>query len=1116
MSIAGLSMPTMYILSESGEGVEGEGDGFSIPPMPLVPNRSDVPQTPVYIPPATTYRPASSPTAPQVMKPVYDPSAFVQVPAEEPDEGPRIVLVQPEAPPAEAEGEATALAKLEIVIEPGRVTPPDHENSKDPQEPEIRQDQRETEVGSIDFEEQLQVLAELEGEQDFRKTTDPSRWSYGNQGRGQGSGGGQSNGQTDGIPDEDEGSGTREVEEADIVHLRGNILYILNPYKGLIVMNVRDPEWPVLLCTYPVYGNPVDMYIVDKVAYIIVVSDIGYWYGLYRQTGSQNLGGQGQGQNQGMGQGELDSTRGDDGAQYPIGSRLVIIDLAKPREPKPLVEISIEGFARDSRKVGDVIYFVSSCYSWYNRYLQMSMLDLTYVFSLNVRDIRNILLADSTFFDGHSFVIHASSRYLYVSESIWSWDDKDYHSNITLVDISDPAGHIAVLDRITVKGTVFDKYQMDEYGDTFRVVSHLRDPWKSKLWTFDISNPGEVTPLGQLLIDDMGDLRATRFAGDRVYTIHLPQRPDPLDVIDVSDPANPVLCDVLQMPGWVEHLEVRGYNILAVGIVQDGWKRYTHLSLFDVSDPYNAVMVNRIMVGNGFTSSTANSDPKALTVLDDQGLVLLPFDSYYREDGYYYYKHVFGVQLVSFDLETGDLWNRGTFEQPDNVLRTRAIGNHIISTSKDHLVIADISNLDDPEVTSTFGLSPNIVDIHMHKDRTAELILSGDDNSLILRVFRKGALDLLPPIWEAKMGYASGGYRWDGRYIHVPCVQMTEDRHVVFEVNTWDIMGISSEPKSTSSIDTGLSSNSNYRTWMFNPGYDYWDHGSFSYRWPNIYTDIGNPVYLDGGVWAFYTEDNLWFLEVGKTSWELDRFHIELDCRDYFGLLPAGKDLYVITRDRTYVQMVGYKTYVSNYRATLVRMDGSSGPRVCSPIDIPGLPISASEDGLKLYTACNWYSKDLYGRETLNVVSFNDGVATIDWAIEITNHSVRLDGDRAVVSRVVESSMESGDGTLMWWNDTYVFSVDLFGKKLDWTYTIVGDANLLTVDEGVALLYRPGEGGTVVVDLMDRTTGSVSFSKIRPFGHGIHREGSLVYVAQARYGVNMILLNMIALPWEMP
>jgi hypothetical protein len=384
MSIAGLSMPTMYILSESGEGVEGEGDGFSIPPMPLVPNRSDVPQTPVYIPPATTYRPASSPTAPQVMKPVYDPSAFVQVPAEEPDEGPRVVLVQPEAPPAEAEGEATALAKLEIVIEPGRVTPPDHENSKDPQEPEIRQDQRETEVGSIDFEEQLQVLAELEGEQDFRKTTDPSRWSYGNQGRGQGSGGGQSNGQTDGIPDEDEGSGTREVEEADIVHLRGNILYILNPYKGLIVMNVRDPEWPVLLCTYPVYGNPVDMYIVDKVAYIIVVSDIGYWYGLYRQTGSQNLGGQGQGQNQGMGQGELDSTRGDDGAQYPIGSRLVIIDLAKPREPKPLVEISIEGFARDSRKVGDVIYFVSSCYSWYNRYLQMSMLDLTYVFSLNV------------------------------------------------------------------------------------------------------------------------------------------------------------------------------------------------------------------------------------------------------------------------------------------------------------------------------------------------------------------------------------------------------------------------------------------------------------------------------------------------------------------------------------------------------------------------------------------------------------------------------------------------------------------------------------------------------------------------------------------------------------
>ena len=111
-------------------------------------------------------------------------------------------------------------------------------------------------------------------------------------------------------------------------------------------------------------------------------------------------------------------------------------------------------------------------------------------------------------------------------------------------------GEIKVRGSITIKGYLQDRFQMDHYRGMFRVVTQENPGWNmwredifpaSTLYVVDARDPDNMEVVSDLLIDDEGNLMATRFAGERAYTIHLPESIDPLDVIDLSDPADPKL-----------------------------------------------------------------------------------------------------------------------------------------------------------------------------------------------------------------------------------------------------------------------------------------------------------------------------------------------------------------------------------------------------------------------------------------------------------------------------------------------------------------------------------------------------------------------------------------------
>jgi hypothetical protein len=326
--------------------------------------------------------------------------------------------------------------------------------------------------------------------------------------------------------------------------------------------------------------------------------------------------------------------------------------------------------------------------------------------------------------NGDSGKIHASRFAIFIPQDGGDWENPK--TKFTYVDISDPEGEIKVRGTITIDGYLRDRYQMDHYGGMFRVVTQENPNWEeedlfpaSTLYIVDARDPDDMEVVADLLIDDEGNLMATRFAGDRAYTIHLPEAIDPLDVIDLTVPDEPRLTDILEIPGWVEHMEVLGYNIIAVGVDNEN-ERKVALYLFDVSDPENAVLQDREVIGDGYTYSEANWDPKALTILEDEKIVVVPYSSY---DWGWYTGSENGVQLVSYDLDEGTMEVRGKVTGTSQIKRSRSVNDNLVTTSDRTLQSIDLSNPDSPVVEAVLDLASNVKDAFIQEGRLVSVIL---------------------------------------------------------------------------------------------------------------------------------------------------------------------------------------------------------------------------------------------------------------------------------------------------------------------------------------------------------------------------------------------------------
>jgi hypothetical protein len=757
----------------------------------------------------------------------------------------------------------------------------------------------------------------------------------------------------------------REVEEADIVKLQGDYLYVLNPYRGLIIVGLQDKDRPAVTGALRLQGYPQDMYVAGNLSFVILSATYGFWYNYYTLEAS---------------------ARGIEvigGVEVSLGTHIAVINLRDKAAPRLVMDIPLPGFASDSRRVGDVIYAVTNSYAWTG---YGSDNGGTYVTSVDFTEPSTVRRVDTLFFNGTSNQVHASSTAFFLAQPQYSYSperpDTQYSTKVTYIDISDPRGGLAARGSFVVPGSLSDKYQMDEYKQMFRIVTHS---WgsggqlgSSTLTIYGVSNPDNMNKISALDIEDAGTLMATRFAGDRAYTIHLPHSIDPLDVIDLSDPFHPRLTDQLEMPGWITHLEVRGYKLLALGVDNSGGDTTVAVSLFDVSNPFNAILKARVRIGSGYTWSLANWEPKALTVVDEQNLVIVPFSS--TSAGGYWSSTTNGVQLVEFDLGRGTLSAKGVIANSEPVTRTRAHGDRILATSDYALQVIDASDRANPKVVSDIQFVWNIQDAFRMGGAEVQLYSEGWEGASGIRIVSQGANDWDRPLANIPLNLSQISLFPQGKTLYVLGATGDELRLVAYDLT---------DPSSPRYLGSAS------KTMQVGPipiEYGASKGGSSDVSISSYYYSL-RTVILDNGVLAvlldtYYGEENktvyLFDLSGGRPV-ALADLTLAIPAFQYGGyyniggFLGSGKTLYIT--------FWGTDSYVLRR----ISLADPSRPVQLVDCNIRGELVGAEPDGSAAYTTAYVYMTDgriSFYSYTFNIYKLDADNASLSRSIEFDNVSI--------------------------------------------------------------------------------------------------------------------------------
>ncbi|PVV12794.1 MAG: hypothetical protein B6D72_07015 [gamma proteobacterium symbiont of Ctena orbiculata] len=191
----------------------------------------------------------------------------------------------------------------------------------------------------------------------------------------------------------------------------------------------------------------------------------------------------------------------------------------------------------------------------------------------------------------------------------------------------------------------YKSFRMGEYQDVLRIATSIGSLGSDSSSTSvtllrEATNGGRLEEAGRL--DNLGRpgelLYASRFLRDRGYLVTF-KKIDPLYVLDLSDPENPVSLGELEVSGYSEYLHPVGENHL-IGIGKEAiddvnstdrdglgfaWYQGLKVSLFDVTDPTTPTEVNSIVLGGRRTTSNILTDHHTFASLPQTDLLPMRF-----------------------------------------------------------------------------------------------------------------------------------------------------------------------------------------------------------------------------------------------------------------------------------------------------------------------------------------------------------------------------------------------------------------------------------------------------------------------------------------------------------
>ena len=513
-----------------------------------------------------------------------------------------------------------------------------------------------------------------------------------------------------------------EVKETDLYRVDGDRLYYLNSYRGLMVFDIANVDNPRLLGRSAVFGTPVEMYVRNGIATIV----IGDWYG-----------------------------NASDGSPFH-GSVVRTVNAQNPAAMQVTGEVQVKGWARDMRVVGNNLYIVSEDYGWYygiwyyGEYYGGSVRgdsigpgsDTSKVVISSVSMLGDKPeLKGTREYDGYSGAFNVTSSAIVLAHDMVDANSKQPigKARLEYIDITDLGGAIVPKGSFDVDGLLQGwsadngRWNVNLDQNTAEVLTCAASSYGYcngqegyNLTTIDFTDKGSPKLLGKLSIPGQGWAATARFFDKRMYLspregAWLPngqQQPTPVQIYDLSTPATPKLAGQTSVSGAVWLFMPLGTDRLFV-LGNDYGNGYSSskvaLRYLDVTDAANPSVIGTSYFGDDWAWTPASNTFKAFVRDSKQKLVVLPFGGWSNKS----YEYTNGVQLIEYD--TGSITTRGAAKSKGWVERGIFVKNRVVSLSDQALTVVDHTDRANPKLTNELTLARNVVAAEPHGSTITQL-----------------------------------------------------------------------------------------------------------------------------------------------------------------------------------------------------------------------------------------------------------------------------------------------------------------------------------------------------------------------------------------------------------
>ncbi|WNC73085.1 beta-propeller domain-containing protein [Thalassotalea psychrophila] len=253
------------------------------------------------------------------------------------------------------------------------------------------------------------------------------------------------------------------------------------------------------------------------------------------------------------------------------------------------------------------------------------------IINISVFDLTAPEQYSSTCINGYYHDFYMSENAIYLTSTIWSEEHNESNTVIQQMQLNENGvdyRSTGIVPGYLGQGA---KFRINENNGLVRIVTTKRvddendrlDHQLFLLQTNDENN--QLEAIGQLPNNSRSkeigkaneDIFAVRFFQDRVYVVTF-ERTDPLYVIDLSNPDDPLIAGELEIPGFSTYLHPLGENYL-FGIGQEGDGRDgVKLGLFDISQLDQPKQLASTVIGDRYSWSQALYEHHAISILNTE------------------------------------------------------------------------------------------------------------------------------------------------------------------------------------------------------------------------------------------------------------------------------------------------------------------------------------------------------------------------------------------------------------------------------------------------------------------------------------------------------------------